>query len=132
MLKMKIQFLIGALLICFTLSSQDIVKENLGPNINTSFADTKPVISPDGNALFFARQFYPANINGEKDAQDIYFSQKIDKHCVFFFKINKLKTNSVLYGFVWQHLYFLLRPHSLSSLCLKSRRKMKSGVSKHL
>ena len=62
---------------CFSIA-QEIVKENLGVTINTSYAETKPVISPDGKTLFFARQFYPDNINGEKDAQDIYFSQKID------------------------------------------------------
>ena len=58
--------------------AQEIIKENLGPNINTSYADTKPLISPDGKTLFFARQFYPENINGEKDAQDIYYSQNLN------------------------------------------------------
>jgi outer membrane protein OmpA-like peptidoglycan-associated protein len=59
-------------------ASQDIVKENLGAYINTSYADTKPVISPDGKTLYFTRQFYPGNVKGVKDAQDIYYSTYID------------------------------------------------------
>ncbi len=53
---------------------QDIKKEHLGTSINTSYADTKPVISPDGKTLYFTRQYYPDNVKGEKDAQDIYYS----------------------------------------------------------
>jgi outer membrane protein OmpA-like peptidoglycan-associated protein len=56
---------------------QGIVKENLGALINTSYADTKPIISPDGKTLYFTRQFYPGNIKGVKDAQDIYYSSSI-------------------------------------------------------
>lgn len=62
----------------FTSFAQEIVRENLGSSINTSFADTKPVISPDGKTLFFARQFHPGNTNGEKDAQDIYYSRNLN------------------------------------------------------
>lgn len=47
-------------------------KEKLGPRINTEYHETKPVISPDGKTLFFARQNYPENFRGRKDDQDIY------------------------------------------------------------
>ena len=71
--------LVGCLFIAFHNSfAQEIVRENLGSSINTSFADTKPIISPDGKTLFFARQFHPDNTNGEKDAQDIYYSRYLN------------------------------------------------------
>lgn len=48
---------------------------NLGPNINTPYADMIPIVSPDGNTLYFARKRAPEN-TGVKDADDIYMSQK--------------------------------------------------------
>jgi outer membrane protein OmpA-like peptidoglycan-associated protein len=54
--------------------SQETGKENLGPNINTPFDDTKPLISPDGQTLFFARQNAPDNVKGIRDEQDIYIA----------------------------------------------------------
>ncbi|MEP2773352.1 MAG: OmpA family protein [Fulvivirga sp.] len=67
-------------LVCFsqTLSGQDIVKENLGPKINTQYDETKPIIAPDGKILYFARQSYPENIKGDKDLQDIYYCLHTD------------------------------------------------------
>jgi len=55
---------------------QEIIKENVGPNINTPYDETKPLISPDGRTLYFARQNSPDNIKGVKDEQDIYISTK--------------------------------------------------------
>ncbi len=57
------------------LMSQEITKKNLGDSVNTSFFETKPIISPDGQTLYFARQNYPKNIGGEMDEQDIYYSE---------------------------------------------------------
>ncbi|MDN4164185.1 OmpA family protein [Cytophagales bacterium LB-30] len=53
-------------------------KLNLGTNINTEYVETKPVISPDGKLLFFVRQNFPGNVGGERDVQDIYFSEQVD------------------------------------------------------
>lgn len=53
-------------------------KLNLGTNINTEYVETKPVVSPDGTMLFFVRQNYPGNVGGEKDEQDIYYSELTD------------------------------------------------------
>ncbi|WP_324673458.1 OmpA family protein [Hymenobacter sp. GOD-10R] len=47
---------------------------NLGPNVNTRYVDTHPVISPDGRSLFFARQGSPQNIGGAKDPQDVWYA----------------------------------------------------------
>ena len=51
-------------------------KEALGPGINTEYRETKPIISPDGNTLYFVRQFHPDNAGGKRDTQDIYVSTK--------------------------------------------------------
>ncbi|MDB5236536.1 MAG: hypothetical protein JWR44_3529 [Hymenobacter sp.] len=48
---------------------------NLGPNVNTRYVDTHPVISPDGRTLYFARQSYPGNVGGNRDPQDIFISK---------------------------------------------------------
>ena len=50
-------------------------KEPLSENINTSYEEKKPIISPDGKTLYFVRQFYPGNNRGTKDPQDIYISE---------------------------------------------------------
>lgn len=55
-------------------NAQEIIKENLGGNINTIYNESKPIISPDGKTLFFARQNYPDNFKSFKDPQDIYYS----------------------------------------------------------
>jgi outer membrane protein OmpA-like peptidoglycan-associated protein len=50
-------------------------KQNLGITINSAHTETKPVISGDGNILYFCRQNHPKNIRGKQDEQDIYYSQ---------------------------------------------------------
>jgi len=50
-------------------------KENLGLSVNTEYTETKPVISGDGQRLYFCRQDHPDNIRGKQDPQDIYFSR---------------------------------------------------------
>jgi len=47
---------------------------NLGPNVNSRYVDTHPVISPDGRTLFFARQDHPGNVGGGNDPQDVWYS----------------------------------------------------------
>ncbi|MDJ0364354.1 OmpA family protein [Hymenobacter sp. H14-R3] len=53
----------------------DSTLKNLGPNINSRYVDTHPVISPDGRTMFFARQFHPGNRGGGRDPQDIWYSK---------------------------------------------------------
>ncbi len=52
----------------------DSTMENLGPNVNSKYVDTHPVISPDGRTLFFARQEHPQNVGGSNDVQDVWYS----------------------------------------------------------
>jgi outer membrane protein OmpA-like peptidoglycan-associated protein len=47
-------------------------KENLGPNINSPYLESFPVISPDGNTLYFYRM-HPDNTAGLLDG-DIWYS----------------------------------------------------------
>ncbi|SET92871.1 WD40-like Beta Propeller Repeat [Hymenobacter actinosclerus] len=54
--------------------SFDSAMVNLGPNVNSKYVDTHPVISPDGRTLFFARQESPQNSGGAADAQDVWYS----------------------------------------------------------
>ncbi|GAB3292032.1 hypothetical protein GCM10027511_04850 [Hymenobacter humi] len=50
---------------------------NLGPNVNSRYVDTHPVISPDGRTLYFARQNHPGNVGGARDPQDIWISKLV-------------------------------------------------------
>lgn len=52
----------------------DSAMVNLGPNVNSKFVDTHPIISPDGRTLFFARQESPQNMGGANDPQDVWYS----------------------------------------------------------
>lgn len=49
-------------------------KENLGTNVNSEFADIAPLISSDGNTLFFIRKDHPQNIKRKR--QDIWYATK--------------------------------------------------------
>ncbi|MEM8907608.1 MAG: hypothetical protein AAGD05_07160, partial [Bacteroidota bacterium] len=45
--------------------------EALGPMINSPFSERMPIISPDGNTLYFARKDHPQNM-GEENNDDIW------------------------------------------------------------
>ncbi len=51
-------------------------RENLGRNVNGQYPERLPIISPDGNTLYFARKLSPENIGGEGE-DDIYVSQRM-------------------------------------------------------
>lgn len=52
----------------------ELKKVNLDVEINTKEAELKPIISADGNTLYFSRQNHSSNIGGKNDEQDIYVS----------------------------------------------------------
>lgn len=64
-------------------ASEEIVflatKERLSDNVNTKYIESKPVITPDGSRLYFARKNAPNNIGGKRDDQDIYVSDLVGK-----------------------------------------------------
>ncbi|NJN26535.1 MAG: OmpA family protein [Cyclobacteriaceae bacterium] len=53
-------------------------KENLHQQINSRYAEAKPLVSHDGNTLYFSRLFHPSNTGGKTDPQDIYVSHFIN------------------------------------------------------
>ncbi len=53
-------------------------KENLQDHINSKYTEAKPLVSHDGNTLYFSRLFHPDNTGGKTDPQDIYVSQFIN------------------------------------------------------
>ena len=48
----------------------------LGNDINTRHDDAAPVISPDGNTLYFFISNHPENNYGSEGSQDIWVSRK--------------------------------------------------------
>ncbi len=74
--KLKLSVISALIIIIIpqTPQAQEIFKSRLSDSINTAYTESKPMISADGKALFFARQNSPDNVNGKYDDQDIYFS----------------------------------------------------------
>lgn len=64
-------------------------KERLSDNVNTKYMESKPVISPDGTRLYFARKNTPENIGGKRDDQDIYVSDLVNGEWTFAHNIGR-------------------------------------------
>jgi len=47
--------------------------ENLTQNVNTGYADFKPIVTPDGKTVYFIRRAFPKNIGGGSD--DIWYTR---------------------------------------------------------
>ena len=71
-----------------------VEKESLGPNINTTYNETAPVISANGNQLYFVRKFHPENIGGKKDEDDIWYSKFENNDWSYAVNIGKPLNNS--------------------------------------
>jgi len=52
------------------------VKKNIGSTINTDVTEIAPIISPDGQTLYFARGYDRSNAGGYYDEADIWYSKK--------------------------------------------------------
>lgn len=50
--------------------------ERLPGTINSEFEESKPITSPNGDSLYFARSFNPSNRGGELSGEDIWFSNR--------------------------------------------------------
>ena len=50
--------------------------ERLSDNVNSEYNEVKPLVSPDGNILYFSRQNHPDNIGGIDDREDIWVSER--------------------------------------------------------
>src|SRR5690606_14263231 len=49
--------------------------EALDGNVNSDVSELNPLLSPDGKTLYFSRKNHPENIGGEKDIEDIWYSE---------------------------------------------------------
>ncbi len=49
--------------------------DRLGKNVNSSYQEHSPVLSPDGMKLYFSRQYHPDNVGGDSDQEDIWVSE---------------------------------------------------------
>ncbi|QCK15494.1 PD40 domain-containing protein [Mangrovivirga cuniculi] len=58
--------------------SQDFGDEqkSIGDAINSKEDESVPVVSPDGNTLYFTRAHHPGNVGGKSDKGDIWMSKK--------------------------------------------------------
>ena len=52
--------------------------ENLGKAINSEYNEIAPVISPDGQTLYFSRISHPQNSFGDKGSQDIWLAENVN------------------------------------------------------
>jgi OmpA-OmpF porin, OOP family len=57
------------------LLASGLVIEALDKNVNSEYSELNPLLSPDGKTLYFSRKNHPGNIGGEKDKEDIWFSE---------------------------------------------------------
>ena len=58
--------------------SSDFVPKNVGPNVNSTYDDFNPVLSPDDKTLYFVRANHPENTFGAFDSQDIWYSEWVN------------------------------------------------------
>ncbi|MCE7039747.1 OmpA family protein [Dyadobacter sp. CY312] len=58
---------------------KDLVKENLGKNVNSKGQELAPIISPDGKTLYFTRSNHPQNV-GSPSHQDVWYSTLNNKN----------------------------------------------------
>jgi outer membrane protein OmpA-like peptidoglycan-associated protein len=59
-------------------AQSSFLPKNLGPNVNSIYAEINPVITQDGKTLYFNRVNHPDNYYGELDSQDIWMSDLQD------------------------------------------------------
>lgn len=50
--------------------------EKMDDNVNSRYEENNPILSPDGNTLYFSRQFDPGNVGGARDPEDIWYSER--------------------------------------------------------
>jgi outer membrane protein OmpA-like peptidoglycan-associated protein len=58
--------------------SKGLVKENLGPQVNSEYDDVAPIISADGRTIMFGIEYSPENVGGKEDGEDIWMTTSAD------------------------------------------------------
>ncbi|NJN27882.1 MAG: carboxypeptidase regulatory-like domain-containing protein [Cyclobacteriaceae bacterium] len=54
---------------------ENIAVQKLSDNVNSQYQETRPLIAPDGKTLYYSRANHPDNMGGEKDENDIWYSE---------------------------------------------------------
>ncbi|WP_276368505.1 OmpA family protein [Chryseolinea sp. H1M3-3] len=57
------------------LLASGILIEALDKNVNSEYKELNPLLSPDGKTLYFSRQNHPENVGGDRDKEDIWYSE---------------------------------------------------------
>ncbi|WP_224996828.1 OmpA family protein [Cesiribacter sp. SM1] len=57
-------------------AQSNFAPQRVEESINSTYAEINPVLSPDGNELFFVRANHPQNGFGENDSEDIWYSKR--------------------------------------------------------
>jgi OOP family OmpA-OmpF porin len=52
----------------------NVETERLGPTVNSIVNELKPMVTPDGNRMYFSRQNHPENAAGIMDDEDVWYS----------------------------------------------------------
>lgn len=52
-----------------------ILIEALSSSVNSNYNELNPLLSPDGQTLYFSRANHPDNVGGVKDKEDIWYSE---------------------------------------------------------
>jgi len=68
-----ISFFLFSLIVSISSFGQTLQK--LGSSINTEYNEIHPVITPDGNELYFVRVSHPSNNFGKNGSNDVWFTQ---------------------------------------------------------
>ena len=80
--QMKKLFLIIPMVVMIALNAvsqpfgENMELVNLGRKVNTGYHEAGPVISPDGNTLYFFVHNHPDNNYGKEGSQDVWFVEK--------------------------------------------------------
>lgn len=56
--------------------AQEYKLVNMGRKVNSKYHDSTPIVSPDGNTLYFTITNHPENTKGLEGSQDIWYSVK--------------------------------------------------------
>jgi outer membrane protein OmpA-like peptidoglycan-associated protein len=59
--------------------ADELAAEELGENVNSTYIEHSPIISPDGKRLYFSRKYHPDNAGGVDDPEDIWVSEWDDE-----------------------------------------------------
>lgn len=53
----------------------DLEADRLSENVNSDYIEHSPIVSPDGQRMYFSRQYHPDNVGGANDSEDIWVSE---------------------------------------------------------